>query len=188
METYYINEHVLSANVRTVIKNAQDKPMYILVGRWGVKGDVLSVYNMNGEVLATVKQTTYAFPSRFDLYDRHEKIGSLGRLISFNRDIYLVKQLNWLVLANVNKQTYRIYSFKERLMLMEKHTVYQGDYYKLSIKNETLAPVCICIGAVMDYWAKNNEKNWQKVNSFLSPKASYQSMELIREKIKSTSR
>jgi len=181
MEIYYIKEHVLSANVRTVIKNTDDKPVYILVGRWGVKGDVLSIYSMQGDVLATVKQTTYAFPSHFDLYDRQDKIGSLGRLLSLNRDIYLVKQLNWLVLANVNKQSYRIYSFKERLMLMEKHTSFQGDYYKLSIKNETLAPVCICIGAVMDYWAKNNEKNWQTVNSFLTPKPSYQSIELMRK-------
>jgi len=182
METYYIKEHVLSANVRTVVKNTEDRPTFILVGRWGVKGDVLSIYSMNGDVLATVKQTTYAFPSHFDLYHKQEKIGSLGRLFSFNRDIYLVKQLNWLVLANVNKQSYRIYSLKERLMLMTKQTTYQGDYYKLSIKNEELAPICICIGAVMDYWAKNNEKNWQSVNAFLSPKASYQSIECIRKK------
>lgn len=181
METYYIKEHVLSANVRTVIKDTQDKPVYILVGRWGVKGDVLSVYSMEGDVLATVKQTTYAFPSHFDLYDRRQKVGSLGRLFSFNRDIYLVKQLNWLVLANVGKQSYRIYSLKERMMLINKHTSFQGDYYKLSIINKEVSPICICIGAVMDYWAKNNEKNWQTVNTFLNPKPSYQSIELIRK-------
>ncbi|MGX4685342.1 LURP-one-related/scramblase family protein [Vagococcus sp. JNUCC 83] len=181
METYYIKEHILTANVRTVIKNSQDRSVYILVGRWGVKGDVLSIYNMNGETLATVKQTTYAFPSHFDLYSKGEKIGSLGRLFSLNRDVYLVKQLNWLVLANVNKQSYRLYSLRERMMLMNKHTSYKGDYYKLSITNDELAPVCICIGAVMDYWAKNNEKNWQGVNSFLRPKPSYQSIELMRK-------
>lgn len=158
MVTYYIQQHLLSAKVRTIIKDDNGKPIFLLVGSWGTRGDSISIYTLEGELLASAKQTTLSFRSRFELYEKHEKVGNLSCLFSINRDVYFVKKRYWLVWADIKNQHYRIYYLNQKIMEMSKETNYKGDYFKIQINDEENAPLCFCIAAVLDYWARRNNK------------------------------
>lgn len=69
MTTYYIEENLLSARVRAFVKDEEDRPVFLLVGSWGVKGDCLSINNLDDKRLAKVVQTSYSPNPKFDLYD-----------------------------------------------------------------------------------------------------------------------
>lgn len=160
MTNYYIRQDLLSSNSRTIIKNQKGEPIYLMVGRWGMRGDVLSLYQMNGDIVASIKQANFAFKlgSRFDLYHEFEKVGTLQRILSFNRDFYYVHRLGWVVTGDIANQQYAIYYLNRRIMTMEKATLTTGDFYSLEIPDEEDAPLCICIAAVLDYWLLNRKK------------------------------
>ena len=57
MSEFFIQEKHLSRVTRTVVKNESGKSIFLMVGRWGTKGDALSLYAMNGNLVAHIKQT-----------------------------------------------------------------------------------------------------------------------------------
>lgn len=158
MAIYYIEQHLLSAKVRTVIKDGEGNPIFLLVGSWGTRGDSISIYQLDGEVLASAKQTAFSYKSRFDLYDHYEKVGSLSRLFSVSRDFYFIKKLHWLATGDIKNQTYKIYHFNDKIMEMTKETNYKGDFFKIEVFTESNAPLCLCIASVLDYWARRGSK------------------------------
>ncbi len=158
MAIYYIEQNLLSANVRTVVKDCEGKPVFLLVGRWGTKGDSISIYHIDGEILASAKQTAFSGRSRFDLFDHHEKVGNLSRLFTVKRDFYFIKKLHWLAVGDIKNQQYSIYHLNDKVMQMNKETNYKGDFYRIDVIKEYNAPLCICIAAVLDYWARNNSR------------------------------
>lgn len=159
MPTLYIRQDLLASNARTIIKNEEKEPQYLLVGRWGTRGDVLSLYAMNGEIIASIKQATFAFTrgARFDLYEQFEKVGSLQRILSFNRDFYYVHHLGWVVIGNIRQQEYSIFHLNRRVMTMKRATLPDGEFYTLDIDRSEDAPLCICIAAVLNYWLQNRQ-------------------------------
>ncbi|MGO3732613.1 MAG: LURP-one-related/scramblase family protein [Vagococcus sp.] len=158
MSKYYIHQPLLSAKVRTVVKDEKGQPVYLLVGRWGTRGDVISVYHLNGTVLASVKQTAFSVQTRFDLYEEHHKVGTLSRIFSIERDFYFIKKLNWLAIGDINNQTYRIYRFSKKVMEMQKVITISGDYCELSVTDSKDAPLCLCVASILDYWARKGKK------------------------------
>lgn len=170
MSEFYIRQNLLASNARTVVKDRDGKSLFLLVGRWGTRGDVLSLYQMNGEIVASIKQATFAFTlgSRFDLYQEFKKVGSLQRLLSVNRDFYYVHQLGWVVIGDIKNHQYAIYHLNQKIMTMTKVPFSSGDFYSLDVIDDTNAPLCICIAAVLDYWLLNRNKNEKLVNKRLT--------------------
>ncbi|MGX7024875.1 LURP-one-related/scramblase family protein [Vagococcus hydrophili] len=158
MTIYYIQQSLLSAKVRTVIKDEEGRSVFLLVGSWGTRGDSISIYNLEGGILGSAKQTKFAVKSQFDIYRFHEKVGSLSRIFSINRDFYYVKKLRWVAIGDIPHQDYRIYRFNELIMSMTKEVSHQGDFYKIVIQDDDEAAICLCIAAVLDYWTRKSNK------------------------------
>lgn len=158
MPTYYINEHLLSSKVRTVIKDETGKPVFLLVGKWGTKGDVISIFNLEGALLANVKQTSFTIQSKFELYQSYEKVGTLTRIFSFTKDFYWVKGLRWVVVGDISNQTYRIYRLNKEVMRMRKRRLSQRDMCEIVVTDASDAPLCLCIASILDYWVKKDNK------------------------------
>lgn len=151
MVTYYIQKQLLSANVRTTIKDNAGKPEFLLVGRWGLKGDSLSVYDMAGEALATVKQNNFAFSSQFDFFVHHQKVGTMNRLFPILKDIYYIRWLKWLVVGDSLEGVYEVYHIHQKKMSIT--TI--GNLYKIEIMDQEDIPLCLCLASVLDYWANH---------------------------------
>ncbi len=157
MSKFYVQQKLLSSNSRTIIKDEKGTPIFLLVGRWGTRGDALSLYQMNGEIVASIKQVSFVAGSRFDLYKGFEKVGTLQKILSFNRDFYYIHHLNWVVLGNISEHHYSIYQLGRKVMEMEETILSSGDFYALSVEADEDAPLCICIAAVLNYWLRNKK-------------------------------
>ena len=158
MATYYIEQSLLSAKVRTLIKDDKNQPAYLLVGSWGSKGDSVSVYHLDGRLLAKAKQTTLSVRPQFDLFMHHEKVGVLKRLFFWQRDFYFIKKLNWLAIGDIKKQKYQIYYLNDKLFEMTQVKRGNRVFFKMIVPDEKLAPLCICLVSVLDYWARKGTK------------------------------
>lgn len=155
---FFIQEQQLSNVTRTLVKDEDGKSLFLLVGRWGTRGDALSLYTMSGELVASIRQTSFAFGSRFDLYKGFEKVGVLRKILNLNADFYYIQHLHWNVLGDIRNHHYSIYQVNRKVMEMNKATLFSGDYFSLNVTNDEDAPLCICVAAVLDYWLYNKKK------------------------------
>lgn len=151
MSEFFIQEQQLGKVTRTIVKDQAGRSLFLLVGRWGTRGDALSLYAMNGEILASIKQVSWTFGTRFELYQRFEKVGTLRKLFNLNADFYYVQGLHWAVVGDIKAHQYSIYQVHKKIMSMDKTMLCTGDYFVLTVANDEDAPLCICIAAVLDY-------------------------------------
>lgn len=158
MSEYFIHEKQLSSVTRTIVKDINDRPIFLLVGRWGSKGDVFSLYAMNGELVASIKQASFTVGSKFELYLGFQKVGVLRKIFHLNADFYYIRRLNWVVVGDIYHHAYAIYQENACIMEMSKATLFTGNYFSLNVSKDEYAPLCICIAAVLDYWLYNKKK------------------------------
>ncbi len=162
MSEFFIQEKQLSQVTRTVVKNQAGKSLFLMVGRWGTKGDALSLYAMNGDLVASIKQVSLTFGTRFELYKGFEKVGTMQKIFNWPGDFYYVRHLHWSVQGDIYNHRYKIQHFNQPIMTMDKATLFFGDYYVLDVTHDEDAPICICIAAVLDYWLYHKTKNRNK--------------------------
>ncbi|WP_316378082.1 transposase, partial [Enterococcus faecium] len=76
---------------RTIVKNEKGHSLFLMVGRWGTKGDALSLYAMNGDLVAHIKQI----------------IAEIGQIERFEDQTKLAKYagLSWKVNQSGNYQS-----------------------------------------------------------------------------------
>lgn len=159
---FFIQEKQLSNVTRTIVKDEDGKSLFLLVGRWGTRGDALTLYAMNGELVAQIKQTSFAFGSRFELYKGFDKVGVMRKILTINADFYYIQGLHWTVLGDIKNHQYSIHQVSKKIMEMNKATLFSGDYFSLDVTNDEDAPLCICVAAVLDYWLYNKKKQGGK--------------------------
>ena len=161
MSEFFIQEQQLGKVTRTIVKDQAGSSLFLLVGRWGTRGDALSLYAMNGEILASIKQVSWTFGTRFELYQRFEKVGTLRKLFNLNADFYYVQNFTGQLLG-ISKRTNIQFIKSIKIMSMDKTMLCTGDYFVLTVANDEDAPLCICIAAVLDYWLYNKKnKNFR---------------------------
>ncbi|MFV0559606.1 MAG: LURP-one-related/scramblase family protein [Enterococcus sp.] len=168
MSEFFIQEKQLSQATRTSVKDAKGQTLFLMVGRWGSKGDVLSLYTLKGDLVARIKQISLTFGTRFELYEGFEKIGTMQKIFNWPGDFYYIHHLHWTAQGDIYNHHYQIHHFNQRIMAMNTETLFSGDYYVLNITDDADAPMCICIAAVLDYWLyhKNSQRKRQNKISF----------------------
>lgn len=159
MSEFFIQDKQLSSVTRTIVKNEDGKSLFLLVGRWGTKGDALSLYAMDGRLVANIKQISFTFGTRFEIYEDFKKVGTLQKIFNWPGDFYYIQQLHWTVIGDIYNHRYSIHHFNQTVMTMDKASLLTGDYYVLDVTDDRDAPLCICIAAVMDYWLYNRKKD-----------------------------
>lgn len=152
MLTEYFIQEKSFGKATTLVKDQDGRPLFTLVGRSGTKGDWLTLYRMNGENIASVKQVSWAFMRRFEIYEGEQKVGTLQRFLNWPSDFYFVQQLHWVVYGNLAQHQYKIQYFNHEVMSMDKTQLLSGGYYRLQVTKEKDAPICICLAAILDYW------------------------------------
>lgn len=55
----------------------------------GNKGDALSLYAMNGDLVAHIKQISLTFGTRFELYKEFEKVGTMQKIFNWPGDFII---------------------------------------------------------------------------------------------------
>ena len=67
MRQLYLRDHATDLHGTTIIRDHQGRSCYLLVGKWGMHYDVLSLYAINGALLAEVKQQSLGMLPKFSL-------------------------------------------------------------------------------------------------------------------------
>lgn len=166
MTEFFIQDKQLSSITRTIVKNEAGKSLFLLVGRWGTKGDALSLYAMDGQLVASIKQVSFTFGTRFEIYQDFQKVGTLQKIFNWPGDFYYIQQLHWTVQGDIYNHRYGIRHFNQVIMTMDKATLLTGDYYVLDVTHDEDAPLCICIAAILDYWLYNRKKNTKQEDNW----------------------
>ncbi len=158
LRNLYAHRHRLSTQGATKIVDENSKAIYLVVGNWGRHQDVLSVYAISGELLAQIKQRGFGIFPKFDLFLNDKKVGSLRRINFGNKDLILIKGLNWVVTGNIIKFVYKIYHKQTLIMSLQEVMLPSGKFLELAINNEANEPLCLSIVAILDYFASSSQK------------------------------
>ena len=169
----YMKEEFVSKKERVIVKNKMGEDIFLIVGKWGRKGDALSLYAMNGSLLVEIKQVTLSLLPKFDLYIHQKKIGTITKHMGIRKPYFKVSGLNWTVTGDFISHVYAIKKFHQPIMKMEKVSLSFGDFYMLEITEPHHAPVCAAISLIVDHYAKQKKQSkWrltkkQKVIQFM---------------------
>jgi uncharacterized protein YxjI len=155
MTEYFIQQRALSSNFRTIVQDNQGNNLYFLIGHWGQYQDTITLYNLKGEILGKIKQTSKASPTRFALFDKEKKIATMQKIPTWKKDWYFISRLNWIAQGNFAKHRYLIKHGKTIIMKMFSEHLQPGDFYSLIVPNDQDAHTAILIAAVLDYWLYN---------------------------------
>ncbi len=164
MAEYLIAKKYLGQKGTSTVKNSQGLSQFLLVGTWGSGANILSVYALDGSLLATVKKVPWSFGSRYDLFEQYEKVGTLKKAFPFPVDFFYIPSLGWTVSGDVKGHHYTIRHFKKVIMSMSTATFPTGEYFVLTIPQEKNAPLAICVASVLDNWLYNTQK--EKCSNF----------------------
>ncbi|KRM88799.1 LURP-one-related/scramblase family protein [Liquorilactobacillus vini] len=154
MRTLYARKYRMSHQGATTITDKNFATVYLVVGKWGRHGDVLSVYAISGELLAEIRQVGFGIFPRFNLYFKHHFIGKLRRYHFGKKDLLVVKELNWFVVGDIYSLNYRIFKGRTQIMQLNEVLLANGRFLQLKIDSIHHEPICLCIVAILNYFAQ----------------------------------
>ncbi|MFB9768399.1 LURP-one-related/scramblase family protein [Lactiplantibacillus modestisalitolerans] len=162
MRQLYFSRNSFAEGAR-VVRDAHKQSHYLLVGRWGRRQDALSLYAIQGELLAEIRQTSLGLLPKFDLYYNRQNVGSISKTFGFWHEMLYVRKLRWIIMGSLSAEHYRIYHGTTLIMTMRPVVTTNGEAFELSISDQQLEPICICIAAILDHWQKPTNRNRTRV-------------------------
>jgi len=153
MRKLYFSRNSFAKGAR-IVRDDHGQSHYLLVGRWGRRQDALSLYAIQGELLAEIKQTSLGLLPKFDLYYNRQNVGSISKTLGFWHEMIYVRKLRWIIMGSLSNENYRIYHGTELVMTLRPVVTTNGEAFELAITDEATEPLCICIAAILDHWQK----------------------------------
>ena len=157
MRKLYIRDRASSQSA-TVIHDERAESCYLLTGKWGLRHDALSLYTMQGELLAELKQLTLGITPRFALYQNRQRVGTMGKALGFVREVVYIRGLNWMVMGSAQSNCYRVYRNRRLVFTMGPVENTGGMYTEINVANRADEPLAILVACVLDHWARRGKK------------------------------
>ncbi|MBA2913708.1 LURP-one-related/scramblase family protein [Limosilactobacillus frumenti] len=163
MRLLYLRDHDTDLHGTTVIRDYQGRSCYLLVGKWGMLHDVLSLYSISGELLAEVKQQSFGILPRFALYLNRHQVGTVSKSLGFLREVIYIRGLNWVVVGSPFSDKYRVFQAQRKVFSI-RPVAFTGDYYhELKVNQEADEPLAILVASVLQHWARRKQGSPLKV-------------------------
>lgn len=159
MRTLYLNQAALSAKATTVIRDTNNQSRYLLVGKWGLRADVLSVYTITGALEAEVKQESLGLLPKFRLIYHRQTVGRVSKTLGVIREVLFVRGLNWIIMGNLNSGHFKIYHGRDLIATIDQVSQSGGGTATLAIDQSDHEALVICLAAILDRWAKHQQKS-----------------------------
>jgi uncharacterized protein YxjI len=118
---------------------------------------------MKGKLVAEIKQTSFLFGNKFDIYSNGEYVASMQKYLSFQPDAYYVRKLHWLVTGRIDLHDYKIYHGTKKIMSMSEDENSEVPLLRINIEQSKNEPTAICIACVLDYFIDRDEKSTIKL-------------------------
>jgi uncharacterized protein YxjI len=162
LRTLYARKFRLAHQGASTVTDRNSQAVYLVVGKWGRRNDVLSVYAISGKLLAEIKQTGFGIFPCFKLYSHQQLVGNLRRYHFGKKDLLLVNKLNWMIVGDIYSFNYRIYHGRDLIMQLSEVSMLTGNYLELNISAVENESLCLCIVAILDYFAQKPVQHLKK--------------------------
>lgn len=158
MRKLYLRNQSTSTRNVTVVHDVHGKQAYLLTGRWGLRADALSLYNISGQLLAEIKQASLGLVPRFSLFQNRQLVGSVGLSLGFSRELDYIRGLNWIIVGSGLQGRYRI--FQGRRLVCAISPVEQSGMTvsELQIDRRVDEPLSLLIAAVLNHYAHRGSR------------------------------
>ncbi|KRN90003.1 hypothetical protein [Ligilactobacillus ceti] len=142
MYSLYCRENNLYCAPTVTFKNQQDQPCYFLMQNLTNNLKSYQVYSICNQECARLMQIK---PDKqiYALYQQAKLVGICHYHQKFGKNHLWVKHLNWLIINNPRKKTYRIYHFKELIATIKPVTRDNGTYLECNIGKQTDEPLVL---------------------------------------------
>lgn len=148
MQQFHLTQSPQSAAGMSFVTNQLGDIVYYITGEMGQPGNHLQILDKNAKPLATITQVSAGLLPRFSLTVAQHHVGSIGLSMQL-REILFVSGVNWVILGNLDKQSYQIFKGPHQLA---RTTAMQDGRLKLLILSKAHTATLILILAFLDRW------------------------------------
>ena len=153
MRTLYLREHGGQRQATPIVHDEFNNACYLLTGKWGLRQDVLSLYTMQGSLLAEVKQVTLGLWPKFVLYQNRQRVGVIAKSLGFVRQVIYIRGLNWMVVGSPLSDRYRVYQGNRLVFSTSPLEDTGGLYQAVHIADQDEEPLAILVATILNHWA-----------------------------------
>lgn len=143
--------------VSTVV-DEQQKPLFLLEGKHGLRQDGYTLYTLSGERLGEIKQITLGLSPDYQLWQNQRQIASLKKIWGVWHEFVYVANLNWLIMGDLTRNQYRVVYHTQTIMQIKPILLTTGEAFQLTINDQVDQIPCLLIAAVLNHWAYSQPK------------------------------
>lgn len=165
MRTLYLRDRATDEST-TIIHDQSNNACYLVTGKWGLRHDALSLYTMQGQLLAEVKQLALGLMPKFALYQNQQRVGTIGKTLGFVSEVVYIHGLNWVIVGNALTNHYRVFRNTQQVFQMLPDESSGGYYLTITVDQEADEPLAILVAYVLNHWAHRKIKTPQKVRQW----------------------
>ncbi len=154
MRRFYLKSQGLENKGATVVSDENRNSKYLLVGKWGIKSDTLSVYDMGGKLVSELKQLSVGTLPKFELFLRGTKVGTVTTPVGFIRGFLLVHNLHWWIVGDTVTCHFKIFRGFSTILEINRVQINGSTYIELNVFDQEQLPLFICLAAILDRWVQ----------------------------------
>lgn len=158
MRKLYIRDRSTDLHGTTVIRDKDGKSCYLLVGKWGIKHDVLSLYAIDGALLAEVKQLSLGLLPKFALYVNRQRVGTVGKGLGFVQQVVYIRGINWIIVGSPLTSRYRVFRGSHLVFSIQPVELSSGYCHELKVNNQSDEPLAILVANILNHWARHGDQ------------------------------
>lgn len=158
MRQLYIRDRSTDLHGTTVIRDQKGTSCYLLVGKWGMHHDVLSLYAISGALLAEVKQLTLGLLPKFALYVNRQRVGTIGKGLGFVQQVVYIRGINWIIVGSPLTGRYKVFRGSHLVFSIQPVEFSGGYCHELKINHREDEPLAILVASILNHWARRNDQ------------------------------
>lgn len=152
MRRFYLKSQGLENKGATAVSDENHNSKYLLVGKWGIKSDTLSVYDMSGQLLSELKQLSVGKLPKFKLFLEGVEVGTVITPVDFIKGLLFVQNLHWLIVGDTVTCHFKIYRGLSTILEINRVQINGSAYIELNVYDQEQIPLFICLAAILDRW------------------------------------
>lgn len=144
-------------NQRMTVRDDRGQILYLIEGRWGRKGDIVTLQALSTENHLTAKQNKLSPLPTFDLSNQDEKLGYIRKYPGLFgiRDSYFTVQPNqWVITGDFEELYFTAHYKNELVMECEKIQKNSCGHFELIVTKEEDVPLCALITVLLDHYVR----------------------------------
>ncbi|MRN07608.1 hypothetical protein EAI26_09485 [Lactobacillus sp. 0.1XD8-4] len=158
MRQLYIRDRSTDLHGTTVIRDKNGKSCYLLVGKWGIRHDALSLYAIDGALLAEVKQLSLGLLPKFALYVNRQRVGTIGKGFGLVQQVVYIRDINWIIVGSPLTSRYRVFCGSHLVFSIHPVKLSSGYCHELKVNNKNDEPLAILVASILNHWARRSNQ------------------------------